>query len=147
MCVLLRWKSFYSHMHAQNKHINQWTKADKASHKHIKIQLQELSCTSKEISPAHSMLPFVICGTRIKERWPASALPSRPAGSPALAPNPGDRAMLGHPPSSRLPPWSAPLFPHLINLSAKPFDTRHNMVPVFLGLVFPSFNMVPLLQD
>lgn len=68
MCVLLRWKSFYSHIDTENKHINQWTKADKASHKHIKIQLQELSCTSKEISPAHSVLPFVICGTRIKER-------------------------------------------------------------------------------
>lgn len=41
-------------------------------------------------------------------------------------------------PPSRL----APLYPHLINLSAKPFDTQHNMVPVFFS-VFPLFQYGP----
>lgn len=36
-------------------------------------------------------------------------------------------------------PWFALLFPHLINLSAKPFDKLHNMAPVFLGSGRSSF--------
>lgn len=76
--------------------------------------------------------PLSNVGPRTKELWPTLAVGGQCAGSPARTPIHRLDATLGA--STMLPspaPWLAPLFPRPIRLSAKTFDMRHNMVPVF----------------
>lgn len=115
-----------------NTHITA-RKADKASrtsHKNTITRASFRGC-SEDGRPAH-------CAARpgVKERWPAVARPSRPAGSPCSA---ALHTPVLAPPSRPQPPRLALLFPHLINLSAKPLDTLHNMAPAFLGSSPGSF--------
>lgn len=98
--------------------------------KHIKLQLQELSCSSKERRPAHCVLPFVGRGTQNQRALTCTGSAQQACGESCSHSKPWLPCHAGTPsPAPRL----APLFPHLINLSAKPFDMRHNMVPVFLS--------------
>lgn len=119
-----------------NKHIHHHTKADKASHKtHKNTITRAFPAVLRTAALPTACCPLSTAGPRIKERWPAPALPSRPAGSPAMPCCPPTTATV----ASILPPRFALLFPRLINLSAKPFDTLHNMVPVLLGSGSRSF--------
>lgn len=105
-------------------------KLTKPRTKHIKIQLQEFSGSSKEGSPAHCVLPFVGCGTQNQRALTCTGSAQQACGESCSHSKPWLQCHAGIPPPA---PRLAPLFPHLINLSAKPFDMQHNMVPVFLS--------------
>lgn len=120
----------HSLTHAQINTYISTQKLTKPFTKHIKLQLQGLSCSSKESSPAHCVLPFVGCETQNQRVLTCTGSTRQACGESCSDSKPWLPCHAEIPPPA---PRSAPLFPHLINLSAKPFDMRHNMVPVFLS--------------
>lgn len=118
--------------------------------KHIKIQLQGLACCSKESSPAHCTLPFVRCRTQNQRAVTCAGCGQQVCREPSTDSHPPLDAMLGA--TATLPspaPWLAPLFSHLINLSAKTFDTPQYGPGVFqsmpsLSIWFQHFKITEL---
>lgn len=87
------------------------------------------------------MLPFVSCGTQNQKALTCAGFARQAYREPCSDSNTWlpchaetpsyDHPLLRLPPPTPTHTQLAPLFPHLINLSAKPFDTQHNTVPVF----------------
>lgn len=126
-----------------NKHTHQDSKADTAFHKkHIKMPLQGFSCCSEERSPAHCTPPFVERRTQNQRALTCAGCGQPGCGESSTDPDPPFRCHAGSLHCTRIscPPWLAPLFSHPIRLSAKTFDMRLNMVPVFLQYV-PSLGL------
>ena len=88
-----------------NKHIHQHTKLTKPLTKHIKIQLQGLSCCSKESSPALCVLLFVGRGTRNQRALTCAGSARQACGESCTDSKPWLPCHAGIPPASppRLP--------------------------------------------